>query len=382
MKISFIVPWITKSRGGTENVGHLMANAMAKKGYEINVYTFDDSKSPSVWPLADTVKIHYLPQGDNIKASYQMTVALAEDCPDLIVGLHMNQWLLKYAVTAQKIEVPLVLSEHIDPHFPKRLGVFSEEQRLAAFTGATRIHLLTETFKDALPEYLQNKTDVIPNTVMETDQLCDPRGGGQKKLITVARLVPRKNLSRLIDEFAIIAGRHPDWVLQILGDGPEMKNLKVRAKDKGVAGQVEFLGHSDSPYSYLEQAQLFVLPSLFEGFPMSSLEAMAHGMPLVGYAACNGINEQIVSGVNGLLAKRSLEAGCLAECLDELMSKDDLREKMGAASKKRFDKLYSNTTVFDAWEAIFKTAIQAGPSNINTQIETDAQSEIWQLVNC
>ena len=42
MKISFIIPWITQSRGGTENVGHMMANAMIEKGHDVNIYTFDE----------------------------------------------------------------------------------------------------------------------------------------------------------------------------------------------------------------------------------------------------------------------------------------------------------------------------------------------------
>ncbi|KJZ17948.1 glycosyltransferase [Loktanella sp. S4079] len=381
MKISFIVPWITKSRGGTENVGQLMANSMAEKGHEVNVYTFDERKQPSVWPLHNSLKLHFLPEGDDTKSNSQMTIALAEACPDLIVGLHMNRTLLRYTVAAQKVGVPVVLSEHIDPHFPKRLGVFTEDERLAAFTGATRIHLLTSAFKDTLPDYLQGKVNVIPNTVRAAENLCDPIGGDQRTIITVARLVPRKNLVQLIDEFSIIAKQHKNWTLQILGDGPMMSDLKARAKGRGIASQVEFLGHSDQPYSYLERAQIFVLPSLFEGFPMSSLEAMAHGMPLVGYSACNGINEQIVDGLNGRLAQRSLEKGCLAKCLDQLMRDDSLRKRMGVASKHRFDELYSNKIVFDAWEAMFKAAIVAGPQSVKRQAETSAREALSKLVN-
>ncbi|MDO6591633.1 MULTISPECIES: glycosyltransferase family 4 protein [Rhodobacterales] len=138
MKISFIVPWITKGRGGTENVGQLMANAMADRGHDVHIYTFDDQKGPSKWPLNSCIWLHHLAERDDAKSNNQMTIALAEPCPDLIVGLHMNRTLLRYTVAAQKICVPLVLSEHIDPHFPNRLGVFCDEERQAAFVGATR----------------------------------------------------------------------------------------------------------------------------------------------------------------------------------------------------------------------------------------------------
>lgn len=380
MRISFIIPWITKGRGGTENVGQLMANAMANRGHEVHVYTFDNNKQPSRWPLDSRIKFHFLPEGGSPHVDSQMTVALAEPCPDLIVGLHMNKTMLRYTVAAQKIRVPLVLSEHIDPHFPNRLGVFSTEERYAAFCGASRVHLLTKSFKDALPEYLKAKVDVVPNTVKVANQPCDPVGGKQKKLITVARLVPRKNLHRLIDEFASIAEKHPNWILQILGDGPMMKELKDSIASKGLKQQIELLGHSDEPYSFLEQAQLFVLPSVFEGFPMSSLEAMAHGMPVVGYAACNGINEQIVDGVNGYLVPHSFDFGGLAASLDELMGNDSLRSQMGAASKQHFDALYSNKVVFDAWEAMFKDARSQGPDLLSADQKASTINMLAQLV--
>lgn len=380
MKISFIIPWITQSRGGTENVGHLIANAMVDKGHDVHIYTFDAQKRPATWPLKSAIKLHYMPQGDSSRVDRQMAVALAEACPDLIVGLHMNRTMLRYTVAALKINVPLVLSEHIDPHFPNRLGVFSDDERLAAFTGATRVHLLNTAFVETVPEHLRCKINVIPNTVVSADQASDPVGGARKTLITVARLVARKNLGRLIDEFSLIASKHKDWTLQILGDGPVLKKLKERAIDKGVGGQVEFLGHSETPYSHIKKAQMFVLPSLFEGFPMSSLEAMTHGMPLVGYAACNGINEQILDGVNGRLAPRSLEHGSLAGCLDELMGDKELRIKMGAASKKRFDELYSNQVVFDAWEEMFQQAVAGSPSMIPSDFDARANSILQELV--
>ncbi len=381
MKISFIVPWITQSRGGTENVGHLMANSMARRGHEVNVYTFDDAHRPSVWPLDHDVKLRYLPEGNNHKSNYQMAVALAEASPDLIVGLHLNRMLLQYVVAAHKIGVPIVLSEHIDPHFPVRVGTFTDGERQAALVGATRIHLLTSKFKDTIPGYLRDRVDVIPNTVMTARKPSDPKGGVRKYLIAVAGLVPRKNIAQLIGEFSLIASKHKDWTLQILGDGPLKDELRKLSKVKGIARQVEFLGRSTDPYSKLEKAQLFVMPSLFEGFPMASLEAMTHGMPLVGYAACNGINEQIVDGVNGRLAASNLETGCLASCLDELMSDEDARVRMGAEAKQRFDALYSNSIVFDAWEKVFNAAVRAGPAVIATSSETRALHTLDQLID-
>ncbi len=360
LRIALIVPWITKSRGGTENVGHMMANALASRGHDVHIFTFDDQQLPSRWPLHETVELHWLPEAETPSADSIVLFSIAEICPDLIIGLHMNRTLLRYTLLAQRMSVPIILSEHIDPRFPRRLGVFTEQERNVAFEGATKVHLLTTSFLDTvLPEH-REKVVVIPNTVTEPTRLSSPVGDGANAVITVARLVPRKNIERLIKEFAQIAGDFPDWTLRILGDGPLTTKLQDCAKAAGVARQVEFLGHSDEPYEHLAAARLFVLPSLFEGFPMSSLEAMAHGIPLVGYATCNGINEQIVDGENGLLVADSLDFGGLGKAMAKIMGSAELRGKMGEASRARFLAFYSNDVIGDLWEKMALAAHAAG----------------------
>ena len=380
MKISFIVPWISQGLGDVENTGHLMANVMANRGHEVHVYTFDSEKRLPKWSLHNSIKLHYLPQGNSAKIDSQMAVALAERCPDLIVGLHMNRTMLRYTIAAQKIGVPLILSEHVDPHLPRRIGNFSSKEREVTFAGATRIHLLTDEFVSTVPEYLRHKIDIIPYTVADATKTCDPVGGVQKSLITCGPLLGRRNLVRLIDEFALVAAKHSDWTLKVLGEGPLLKALTKRTQQKSVGTQVEFLGCPEGTYEHLEKSQLFVIPSLFENSSTSSLEAMAHGMPLIAYAAGKGLNEQIVDGLNGRLVADSLDPGSLASVLDSMMGDDEMRLKMGAASKQRFDSMYSNDVVFDAWEDQFKRAVSEGPAKPTYTAESQATASLYELV--
>ena len=364
MKICFLVPWITKGRGGTENVGQMMANAMAARGHNIDIVTFDNDREPSRWPLAEGIVLHHVIETAGPMQDGQLMLTLASIAPDLIVGLHMNRTFLCYVRAAQKLGRPLVLSEHQDPRFPARIGTFSRSERMTAFQGATRLHLLIETFVDTVPAHLQARVRVIPNTVPPTRTPADPgnKTQGPKVLVTVARLVMRKNLRRLIREFATIAPAHPDWTLRIIGDGPLRAELEALSTTLDLTGRVVFLGELDDVYPELARAHCFVLPSLFEGFPMSSLEAMAHGLPVVGYAVCNGVNVQVEHGVNGLLAERPLELGGLAQALDQLMGDATLRRKMGAASLARYEALYANKVVFDQWEALFAEAAAEAPA--------------------
>ncbi|MDJ0766390.1 MAG: glycosyltransferase [Myxococcota bacterium] len=380
--IAFFVPWITESRGGTENVGQMMANAMASRDHDVHIFTFDDERKPSVWPLADSIVLHHLETGDSSAADGRMLTSVAQVMPDLIVGLHMNRTFLRYVKCARKLGVPIVLSEHIDPRFPERLGTFSREERLIAFHGATRIHLLVEAFRATLPDHMQDKVRVIPNTVPPARNLADPKGNPKEKktLVTVARLVPRKNILRLIEEFALAAFEVPEWQLQIIGDGSQMNELAELTEKLDIQRSVEFVGEISDPYAYLEQAHCFVLASLFEGFPMSSLEAMAHGLPIVGYDVCNGINVQVVHGENGLLVHKSSQRGALAQALLSMLSNDDLRVGMGTASLKRYEMLYSNKTVFNQWETLFIEAADDHRDLKRPELRTLLSAELDKVV--
>lgn len=358
LRIAFFIPWITQSRGGTENVGQMVANALAQRGHQIHVFTFDDLRAPSVWPLQPGIVLHHLSERTTPADDSQMLIEVAQVAPDLIVGLHMNRTFLRYVECAKRLDCPIVLSEHIDPRFPVRIGSFSREERLIAFNGADRIHLLVDAFRGSLPDFLQDRICVIPNTVPGEFKQAQPgETKGRLRLVTVARLMPRKNIDRLIRTFAAIHSSVPGWTLQIIGDGPEMENLKALAKTLRVGSKVEFVGHTADPHSYYAKAHLFVLPSLFEGFPMSSLEAMAHGLPIVGYAMCNGINVQVKHGANGLLAEITPSSDNLAECLQEVMSDAAMRERMGRESRKRFEEKFSSDIVFSEWENMCRIAI-------------------------
>lgn len=358
LTIGFFVPWITISRGGTENVGHMMANAMAARGHAVHIFTFDDQKGPSVWPLNESIQLHHLPTAATAVADSRILFTLAARNLDLIVGLHMNRTLLRYVRFARKLNIPVVLSEHIDPRFPRRIGSFTERERLAAFHGATRVHLLSDAFAADLPDFLQCKIAVIPNTVREADEVADPAPNvGRKVVITVARLVPRKNMSRLVEEFAAIASHVQDWDLKIIGDGPQQEALERRVTEWDMQDRIHFTGAVSDPYPHLAASQIFVLPSLFEGFPMSSLEAMAHGLPIIGYRSCNGINTQVVDAENGYLVANSTQFGTLGAAMRTLMEQAETRKRMGGNALQRFRNLYSNQNVADQWERLFQEAV-------------------------
>ncbi len=361
LNISFFIPWITQGRGGTENVGSMMVNSMVERGHNVRIYTFDDKNRSPTWPLHDDVDVRCHPEKITQNSAGQILMELAIQEPDLIVGLHMNREFLRYVYFGNRLEIPVLLSEHIDPRAPQEIGTFTQTERVAIFSGADRIHLLIDEFRNTLPDFLQKRICVVPNTVVPARRLADPRGAMNRKsvILAVARLVPRKNLANLIKAFAFAHVDQPGWVLKIVGYGSQRNFLEKLAENLGVMDSVEFVGRMEDAYPAYEEAQIFVLPSITEGFPMTSLEAMAHSLPLLGYAKCPGINIQIRHGKNGLLAEGGRDVGSLDVELARMMSDPDLRVKLGEESYKIYQKEYSPQVIAEKWEKMFLDAAHA-----------------------
>lgn len=360
MDIGFFVPWITTGRGGTENVGQMMANAMASRGHRVTIFTFDDSLAPSKWPLSEKITLVHLPEVEGDAADDRMTVEVASRNLDLLVGLHMNRTMLRYVRCAHKLDLPLVLSEHIDPRFPKWIDAFDPGERDLAMAGATRIHLLLNDFVETLDPSARGKVCVIPNTVPEPETLADPGADrAQRTLLAVSRLVPRKNQPILIEAFAKVADEFPDWRLQIVGDGPLQGQCQTLAADLRIAERVHFAGAQDDVYPFYAAADLFVIPSLFEGFPLTLCEAMAHGLPAIGFGVCAGVRAQIADGETGLLCAGGEPEATLEAALRQLMGDRSLRARMGRKAQRTFRERFGNATVHTAWEDLFAEAREA-----------------------
>lgn len=150
-------------------------------------------------------------------------------------------------------------------------------------------------------------------------------------ILCVARLIPTKGVEYLLRAIHLLhsSGRLFPFHLAVAGDGPQRPMLEELTRELGLEEHVTFLGlRSDIP-ALLAQADLFVLPSLSEGAPLSVLEAMAAGCPVVATAA-GGVTELIQNGITGYLASPG-DPLSLAECL--LTALTDPREAKARAER-------------------------------------------------
>lgn len=134
--------------------------------------------------------------------------------------------------------------------------------------------------------------------------LLDEQRG--KTFVTVGRLSPEKNQSRLLKAFAEVSESEPDARLVIIGDGPLSNELKQLAVSLGVAGSVEFTGRLRNPYAVMSACDCFVLSSDYEGQPIVILEARVLGLPIV--TTRFGSAESAMEGSGGLIVERDRSA--------------------------------------------------------------------------
>lgn len=149
----------------------------------------------------------------------------------------------------------------------------------------------------------------------------------------VCRLIEQKGIPYALQAFARIAPDFPAAQLVIAGDGPLRPELEAQAEALGVADRTHFLGWQADPAPIFAALDVFLMPSLWEGFGLVLLEAMAQGLPVIG-SAVSAIPEVVIDDETGLLCP-ARDVNCLARALAALLADPARRAALGAAGRAR-----------------------------------------------
>jgi glycosyltransferase involved in cell wall biosynthesis len=157
-------------------------------------------------------------------------------------------------------------------------------------------------------------------------------------VLIVARLAYQKNHEVLLDAFARLPPLLEHWRLMVVGAGDRDEALHLRADVLGVAGRVDWHGHTDDPYAYYRHADIFALPSRFEGMPNALIEAMSFGLPPIVSDASPGPLELVRHGETGVVVP-SDDPDALASAITLLATHPDLRRTLGDAARREVEAL-------------------------------------------
>ncbi|MBZ4664797.1 glycosyltransferase family 4 protein [Mahella sp.] len=324
-------------------VGCESGSALAKELAARQVITFPLDISSAIRPWNDTLSI--------IKLN-----AVFHRYKPSIVHVHgVRPWQIA-AVSLHG--VPIVASIHNFPYKDGRIMKASYKM-LAARTA--RIIAVS----DALAEYLcscgisQDKIAVVYNGVniryYDNIDTGEYHKEGGFVIGTAARLIPQKGIDVLLEAFYMLLHKYNNAKLVIAGDGPSRMELERWCWEMNIADRVSFLGYISDINAFMQRLDVFVLPSLSEGFGISVLEAMACAKPVIA-SSVGGVPEIIDHGRTGLLFPPG-DSGTLAMYLEYLIEHKKEAIDMGLRARRRLDGHFDVRTMVKKIEGIYRSLI-------------------------
>jgi GalNAc-alpha-(1->4)-GalNAc-alpha-(1->3)-diNAcBac-PP-undecaprenol alpha-1,4-N-acetyl-D-galactosaminyltransferase len=350
--------------GGSEHVAARMASWWADHGHEASLLTLDSVENDTI-PISSAVRrigLGLMSESSGLLSAVlanrrrvrQLRRALLETNAEHVVSLtdRMNVVTL---LACRGTQLQPVVSERIDIRH-HAIGRLWSWLRRRTYPRAKAVVVQTAGIRDAvLPIAGRAPVEVIPNCVWPSDENSSPGQfdlkGDRRWLASVGRFDHQKGFDRLLDAFGLIADRHPNWNLVLIGDGSQRSDLESQIESLRLADRVLLPGWVENPWRALgEQADAYALSSRYEGFPNALLEAMSVGLCPVAFDCPSGPAEIIQHETNGLLVA-SGDVAALAESLDRVMTNDALRQRL-ADKAKNVREQFSVERYFEQWNAL------------------------------
>lgn len=351
------------------------ANLLAERGHEVVIACDTYSKLGNLAPsfsLHKNVRVanlsgkvennkiidfYHRVRAKAIPAYFRFNELIKKEKPEMIVCYFPVD--LFNITRFQNHNIPIVLMVHnwpvliLDKYLkkPKIIAPFYKK----SFLKIDAFHVLMPSYKNDVDKWFEPKhIEVIANPVEQIDDkdIAD-LSIEKKKIIYVARIERDvKQPHVLVEAFNKIAKEFPDWKVEIYGLSkyPDYdKEIKDFIKNNGLENQVFLMGYSKDLAAVYKSADIHAFPSNCEGFSLSIADAMAFGLPHIGFKHAHSINEVIIDGHNGFLAD---DVDDFANKLKTLMLDKELRIKMGKNAREDM-KNYSPKIIIDKWEKLF-----------------------------
>ncbi len=340
MRIVFVIPSL--GPGGAERVAILLANEWVDRGHEVTLITFEMRGAEPFFPLDPRVEVRGLAAsqpsrnpilglGKNSVRVTRLRALLRKMRPDAAVAF-MTEANVIAVWSARNLGIPVVISERNQPDRPG-LGPYHRLARRLSYPLAGAMVVQTEEIAAWARAYFGIPVHIIPNPVIGTSEAWPrPSHDDGRVLVSIGRLTQQKGFDILLQSFAALTAKHPDWRLVIYGEGPDRSRLEEMRSKSGCANRIDLPGLTKDSVQVLRRASIFVLPSRFEGYPNVLLEALSCSLPVIATACPGATAEILANGRHGMLVPPD-DVPALAAALDVMMSDPGCRDAYASRAR-------------------------------------------------
>lgn len=348
--------------GGVEKNVAFIANSLVDKGHCVSIVNYnsvDASIARTKQSFYEAIDIHtYAGTNGRLKRLQKVLFTLKVSKkfrPHVIIGFTAFP---SYAAKLVSIltGIPSIMTERGNPYVTINLKNLPSRIELFFINRSKGGVFQIEGAANFFSEKLQSRSTIIPNPIF-VKSIIDVESFSMrnKTVVSVGRLDNyQKRYDIMIKAFALFSKQHPDWILQLYGDGKDKDLIRKWCEEENVLDKVEFMGVSSYPLNDIKDSGIFLITSDYEGISNALLEAMAIGLPCVSTDSEPGGARMLINDkINGrIVERRNPEA--IASALCDFVENPDFADSCGNKAKDvlaRFDK----DLIAAKWEAYLLT---------------------------
>ncbi|MBE3593705.1 MAG: N-acetyl-alpha-D-glucosaminyl L-malate synthase BshA [Candidatus Carbobacillus altaicus] len=370
--------------GGSGVVASQLALALVRRGHEVHIisdavpFRLNDSHSAMMFHLVEAPSY---PAFRNPPWEISLSSKIAQLIDEVALDVVHAHYAIPFALCALwGREMAVKKARVVTTLHGTDISLFASDMSLYA---AIRYALLQSDAVTAVSNWLKRETErlfsdgemhrpihVIHNFIdphaheMRHSGFIDPHarekqnssGQATQLIVHVSNFRPIKRVPDLVQAFYRVRQRLPVRLL-LIGDGPELAQVKMLAEHLGIKEDIEWVGNVTDVRPYLARADVFVLPSETESFGLSALEAMACGLPVVATKS-GGLPEVVVDGETGYLVPVG-DIAALAEALLKVLGDWRQAAALGEAGRRRAFKYFALDEKISAYEALYRQVLNA-----------------------
>lgn len=341
--------------GGAERVMATLCNELSKR-HSVRLLILKETASD--YEISERVKIVTGNAGNRnvCKAVIAARNQINTWHPDLVLSFMTKSNLITLlAKSIASWKVPAVIAERANPYNSNRIY---RAIRKRLYPKADGCVFQTKQAQEYYKDILKCKSEVIRNPLNPDFRVKSFTGTRTKRIVTMGRLSVEKNQKLLIDAFAQIADKYPEYKLEIYGGGPLRNELQCQIEELHLKDRAFLMGRKDNVQQYILDAEIFVLPSNSEGMPNALLESMALGLACISTDCPIGGSAVIIDDEkNGLLVPMN-DVNQMAKSIERLIVDTDFASQLRIEAVRVLDD-FDTENVCRSWEIYLKSVAES-----------------------